>query len=87
MTPKQCKAARALLGWTQWDLSKAAHIANSTLADFERGKRELLPENLVRVEQALLKGGIANQAADFATMVDALYLTELARQGKEVVWA
>lgn len=37
--PEQCRAARALLGWSQDDLERQARIAKKTIADFERGVR------------------------------------------------
>lgn len=41
MTPGQLRAARALLGISQWELARDAGLATSTIADFERGRREL----------------------------------------------
>ncbi|WP_431208747.1 helix-turn-helix domain-containing protein [Burkholderia cepacia] len=37
--PEQVKAARALLAWSQQELARKAHVATSTVADFERGVR------------------------------------------------
>ena len=42
---KQCKAARALLDWSQEDLSQRAKVAKATIGDFERGARNLRIEN------------------------------------------
>ncbi len=39
ITPEQCRAARALLGWSQSDLEKSSGVARKTLADFEGGKK------------------------------------------------
>lgn len=38
ISPAQCRAARALLGWTQQDLAEAAEIGNATIRNFESGK-------------------------------------------------
>jgi transcriptional regulator with XRE-family HTH domain len=38
-TPAQCRAARALLGWSQAELSAASGVATKTIADFEREDR------------------------------------------------
>lgn len=57
-TPKQVKAARALLAWTQGDLAKEAGIAVSTLADFERGERTPVNNNVQAITLALEKQGI-----------------------------
>ncbi len=35
----QCRAARALLGWSQDDLAAAANVHKRTIMDFETGKR------------------------------------------------
>ncbi len=38
MTPAQCRAARALLDWSQQQLAEAAKIGNATIRNFEGGK-------------------------------------------------
>jgi transcriptional regulator with XRE-family HTH domain len=38
MTPAQCRAARALSGWSQEELSAASKVEKTTIADFELGK-------------------------------------------------
>lgn len=37
MSPAQCRAARALLSWSQSDLVTHCGITKKTIADFERG--------------------------------------------------
>jgi ribosome-binding protein aMBF1 (putative translation factor) len=39
ITPKQCKAARAFLGWSQQDLADKVRVVQKTITDFERGVR------------------------------------------------
>lgn len=39
ITPKQCKAARAFLGWSQQDLADRVRVVQKTITDFERGVR------------------------------------------------
>ena len=39
ITPKQCKAARAFLGWSQQDLADKVRVVQKTIADFEREAR------------------------------------------------
>ncbi|WP_315855070.1 helix-turn-helix transcriptional regulator [Chenggangzhangella methanolivorans] len=36
---EQCRAARALLDWTQEELANAANLSLSTVRDFEKGRR------------------------------------------------
>lgn len=57
-TPRQVKAARALLAWTQTELAKEAKIATSTLADFERGERTPIANNAEAIAAALKRHGI-----------------------------
>jgi len=40
-TPAQCRAARALLSWTQAVLAERAGVARKTIADFELATRTL----------------------------------------------
>lgn len=53
LTPKHVRAARALLAWSQQDLAKAAGVAVSTIADFERGKRTPVANNSLAIREAL----------------------------------
>jgi len=55
---KQCIAARDLLGWKREDLEKNAKISRSTLADFERGARNLRMESLKRILETFKNAGI-----------------------------
>lgn len=41
ITPEQCRAARALLDWTQRDLASQAKLTPLTIREFERGKSRL----------------------------------------------
>lgn len=58
LTPRYIRAARALLAWSQQDLSKAAGVATSTIADFERGKRTPVANNMQSIRDALEGAGI-----------------------------
>ena len=56
--PEQCRAARGWLGWSQEELSKRARIGQSTLKDFESGKRVPIRNNLEALRSALAAAGI-----------------------------
>lgn len=56
--PAQAKAARALLGWNQLELARKANLAPSTVADFERGKRSPVSNNLEAMKAAFKEAGI-----------------------------
>ena len=58
LTPKHLRAARALLAWSQQDLAKAAGVATSTVADFERGQRTPVANNSQAIRGALEGAGI-----------------------------
>jgi len=58
LTPKLVRAARALLAWSQQDLAKAANVATSTVADFERGRRTPVANSAQAIRGALESAGI-----------------------------
>lgn len=58
INPAQCRAARALLDWSQQDLAKAAHLGLSTIRDFEKGRRVPTHNNLRGIKLALEEGGV-----------------------------
>ncbi|WP_420347199.1 helix-turn-helix domain-containing protein [Pelagibius sp.] len=58
LTPEQCRAARALLDWTQADLAEAVGIASDTIARFEGGVRLPHPSNRATIREALEAAGI-----------------------------
>ena len=58
ITREQSRAARALLDWSQGDLSEAAKIARQTVVDFERGARTPYRNNLDAMRSALEKAGV-----------------------------
>ena len=58
LSPEQTKAARALLAWSQKDLAAEARVATSTVADFERGLRMPMPNNVQAIREALVNKGL-----------------------------
>ena len=58
MTPRQCKAARVLLDWSQLDLSRQSGVSVSTIRNFEGGKRDTYAVNLAALQRALEAAGI-----------------------------
>jgi transcriptional regulator with XRE-family HTH domain len=51
--PAQCRAARALLGWSQAELAEASGVATKTIADFEREERVPYERTLNDIRDAL----------------------------------
>jgi transcriptional regulator with XRE-family HTH domain len=62
MNSQQCRAARALLKWSQTQLADSAGVALSTVADFETDKREPRSDNLTAICSALEDAGIIFEA-------------------------
>jgi transcriptional regulator with XRE-family HTH domain len=58
VTPGQCRAARALLGWKQIDLAKAAGLGESPVVNFERSKPVVAAEFITKMRIALEDAGI-----------------------------
>ncbi len=58
ITHSQCRAARALLGWSRKQLAQSALIAERTLVDFERGARNPLDRTLSDIRRALEEAGV-----------------------------
>ena len=56
----QIRAARALLGWRQEDLSKAAGIATATIRRLEKDQRVIVgyASTLAKIEQAFETAGV-----------------------------
>jgi len=56
----QIRAARALLGWRQEDLAKAAKVGLATLARIEQreGRVQGNVSTIMRIQEALEKAGI-----------------------------
>ncbi|WP_424138576.1 helix-turn-helix domain-containing protein [Roseomonas chloroacetimidivorans] len=58
LTPAQCRAARALLNWSQDQLESAAKVARKTIADFEREARTPYDRTLAAIRAALEAAGV-----------------------------
>jgi transcriptional regulator with XRE-family HTH domain len=58
LLPAQCRAARALLSWSQAELAKKASVSKQTLVDFERGARQPYPRTLADIRSALEVAGV-----------------------------
>ena len=58
MTPKQVRAARALLGWSQADLAKEAGLGIMTIADCELERRQSSFKTMGAIREALERSGV-----------------------------
>lgn len=58
ITPSQCRAARALLNWTQEGLASASKVAKATIANFEAERRAPYERTLSDLQAALEDAGV-----------------------------
>lgn len=54
----QCRAARALLAWSQDRLAAESRVAKATIANFEIGKRDPYDRTLADLQRALEEAGV-----------------------------
>jgi transcriptional regulator with XRE-family HTH domain len=58
MTPDQSRAARGLLDWSQAELAVRSNLSESTIRDFEKGRRVPSINNLAAIRRALEAAGV-----------------------------
>ncbi|WP_310321351.1 helix-turn-helix transcriptional regulator [Aminobacter aminovorans] len=58
ITPAQSRAARGLLDWSQSRLAEESNLSESTIRDFEKGRRIPTVNNLSAVRAALERAGV-----------------------------
>lgn len=58
VTPAQCRAARALIDWSQQELAVAARIGVVTVSQFESGDTQPRSATLAVIRQALEAAGV-----------------------------
>ncbi|WP_434714721.1 helix-turn-helix transcriptional regulator (plasmid) [Rhizobium sp. YTUHZ045] len=58
LSPSQCRAARALLAWSEEDLSSASRIARATIAGYEAGKLSPDDQALRDMKRSLEDAGV-----------------------------
>jgi DNA-binding XRE family transcriptional regulator len=58
ISPGQCRAARALLNWTQETLANKVGVALKTVRDFENERRQSLSIVRASIKQAFEEAGI-----------------------------
>lgn len=58
ISQEDVRAARALIQWSQGDLAKAASVGVSTIADFEKGMRTPIANNLDAIRRAFEGAGV-----------------------------
>jgi len=64
VTPRQIRAARALLGWSQQHLADKAIVSLNAVARLEKAKVDPRLSTLTAIEKALAKAGVEFLPAD-----------------------
>ncbi len=58
VTPAQCRAARALLNWSQGELRERTKMSQKTISDFELGLRQPYGRTLLDLRRAFEEAGV-----------------------------
>ena len=58
MNPDQSRAARGLLDWSQAELAARSNLSESTVRDFEKGRRVPSINNLAAIQRVLEAAGV-----------------------------
>jgi len=58
LSPAQSRAARGLLDWSQTELGERSNLSESTIRDFEKGRRTPGANNLAAIQRALEAAGV-----------------------------
>ncbi len=58
ITKEQSRAARGLLDWSQSQLAGCSNLGESTVRDFEKGRRVPSTNNLAAIKAALEAAGV-----------------------------
>lgn len=64
ITPRQIRAARALIGWSQQQLADKAIVSLNAVTRLERGEVDSRVSTLTAVQKALTKAGVEFLSAD-----------------------
>src|SRR3954471_23480116 len=64
LSSEQCRAARALLDWTQEELAERAGVSRSTVRGFENGQHEPHRASAAMIRTALEQAGVVLIDAD-----------------------
>lgn len=58
LSSAQCRAARAMIGWSREDLAAKSGVSRPTLADFETDKRKPYDRTIADIRRTLEEAGL-----------------------------
>jgi len=58
LLPEQCRAARALLDWSQRELARKSNVSQKTIAELERGKTIPWARTVIDLHRAFENAGV-----------------------------
>ena len=64
ITPRQIRAARALLGWSQQQLGDKAIVSLNAVTRLEKGTVDSRSSTIIAIQKALTKAGVEFLPAD-----------------------
>ena len=64
ITPRQIRAARALLGWSQQQLADKAIVSMNAVTRLEKGTVDSRSSTIIAIQKALTKAGVEFLPAD-----------------------
>lgn len=76
LTAEHVRSGRALLQWSQGDLAKHAEVAISTIADFEKGLRMPIANNLAAMRDSMESAGVRFTPDDALVSVALFLMSE-----------
>jgi hypothetical protein len=59
ISPEQCRAARAWLGWSQIELARQSSVGLTAIKDFEKGTRRTVPAVRGQLQRTFETAGMA----------------------------
>jgi transcriptional regulator with XRE-family HTH domain len=67
VTPSQCGAARGLLDWSQIELAERSNLSESTIRDFEKGRRTPSQSSLDIIQHMVQQFHMTFTVTEFAS--------------------
>jgi transcriptional regulator with XRE-family HTH domain len=86
ITSTQSRVARALLAWSQQDLATEAKVGSSTVADFERGQRSPISNNIEAIKSAFDRNGVRFIADSAILEAGSIKIVDTTKNNQPIRW-